>query len=74
MREEHEATTMPPPPSNSSARVPSHVPLLSPPPCTTSRGGHVPSGSGRETVRQETPRSLQPAQKLDIIRGGKRKM
>eukprot|EP00253_Pinus_taeda_P025103 PITA_25103 len=54
IREEDEATTMPRPPSSSSARVPSLVPLLSPPPSTTSRGGHVPSSSGRRSMR-ETP-------------------
>eukprot|EP00253_Pinus_taeda_P036712 PITA_36712 len=75
MREEDEATTMPPPPSSSSARVPSLAPLLSSPPCTSSRGGHTPFGSGRGTVQEETPRRpRRPAQKLDIICGGKKNM
>eukprot|EP00253_Pinus_taeda_P015502 PITA_15502 len=55
IREEDEAAAMAPPPSSSSARVPSLVPLLSPPPSIASRGGHVPSSSGRRPVR-ETPR------------------
>eukprot|EP00253_Pinus_taeda_P004520 PITA_04520 len=57
IRDEDEAAaaTMPPSPSSSSARVPSLVPLLSPPPSTPSRGGHVPSSSSRRSV-WETPR------------------
>ena len=56
MREEYEAITMPPPPSRGSARVSSLVPLLSPPPSTPSRGGYVPSGSGRRSAWEETRR------------------
>ena len=70
MREEDEATTMPPPPSSSSARVPSLVLFLSPPPSTPSRGGHVPSGSGHRSMREETPRRPpRPAHTSDTSRG-----
>ena len=51
----------PPPPSSSSARVPGLVPLLSPPPSTLSRGGHVPSSSGRQSVRETPRRPPRPA-------------
>jgi len=56
MRDEDEA--MPPLPSSTSAsaRVPSLVPLLAPPPCTSSRGGRVPFGSSRGTVREDIPK------------------
>eukprot|EP00253_Pinus_taeda_P006026 PITA_06026 len=70
MSEEDEATTMPPPPSSSTARVQSLVPLLSPPPSTLSHGGHVPSGSGCRSMRQETPRRPpQRAYTSDASRG-----
>ena len=70
VREENEATTIPPPPSSSSPQVPSLVPLLSPPPSTPSRGGHVPSGSGRWSMREETPRRPpRPAHISDTSRG-----
>ena len=69
MREEDEAITMPPPPSSSSARVSSLVPLLSSPPSTPSRRGHVPFGSGRRSVREETPkRPPRPAHTSDTSR------
>ena len=69
IREEDEATTMPPPPSNSNARVPSLVPLLSPPPSTPSRGGHVPSSSGLRSVRETPRRPPRPTHTLDTSRG-----
>ena len=79
MRDGDYATTaMPPlhPPSTSSAsasvRVPTIVPLLTQPPPTSSRGGHVPSSYGRGIMREETTRRpplAHAAQKLDISRG-----
>eukprot|EP00253_Pinus_taeda_P019274 PITA_19274 len=67
IRDEDEAAAaaMPPPPSSSSARVPSLVPLLSPPPSTPSHGGHVPSSSGRRSVRETPGRPLRPAHTVD---------
>ena len=67
---------LPHPPSSSSASAsvwaPTIVPLLTQPSPTSSRGGHVPSSSGRGTMREETARRPplpQAAQKLDISRG-----
>eukprot|EP00253_Pinus_taeda_P015575 PITA_15575 len=68
IREEDE-TTMPPQPSNSSARVPSLVPLLSPPPSTPSCGGHVPSSSSRRSVRETPRRPPRPTHTLDTSHG-----